>query len=67
MQVDRSNIKDFVGKRLYWDEESPRWIFIRGGVLDTPYRGQICFDGSGDYYPLSHYKNLRTTYDKDSQ
>lgn len=56
--------KKHIGERLYWDEESNRYIITRGAVLDDVYRRQLAFDDTQDYKPLRDYKNLRTTYDE---
>lgn len=58
-----SEARSHIGERLYWDDKGARYIFTRSGILDTPFNGQLAFDGNHDYYPISYYENLRTTYD----
>ncbi|AWH14571.1 hypothetical protein [Aeromonas phage 13AhydR10PP] len=51
--------KQFIGKKLFWDEASVRYVFLRCGILEEVYRGRLLFDG-GNHLPVSHFKNLRT-------
>ncbi|AWH15371.1 hypothetical protein [Aeromonas phage 14AhydR10PP] len=57
-----ADAKAFVGKKLFWDEISIRYTFLRCGILEEVYRGRLLFDG-GNHLPVSNFRNLRTFKD----
>lgn len=51
--------KKFIGRKLFWDDVSNRYIITRSGILTDIYRKHLEFDDQQDYKVLSDFKNLR--------
>ena len=49
--------KAHIGKRLYWDDVSARYIFLRSGIVEEVFgRHMNC---GGNIYSIRDLKNLR--------
>ena len=53
-----ADAKKVIGQKLYWDDVSPRYIFLRDGVAEEVWKGHIRF-GDGDYKRIRDLPNLR--------
>lgn len=48
-----------MGRRLYWDEVSSRYVFLRSGVVTDVTNGWVEFDGSQDPKRIRGIPGLR--------
>jgi esterase/lipase len=48
-----------IGKRVWWDDVSNRYSFLRSGIIDEVSGRNINIDGDWRWMP--HMTNLRTT------
>jgi hypothetical protein len=55
-----AEVKDHIGKRLYWDDISERWSFLRSNIVVGTFRGHIEFENQ-DFKRIADLRNLRTT------
>lgn len=58
--------RGLIGTRMFWNDESERWKFIRSGILTSTYRNHLEFDNSQDFKPIKSLKKLRTTEEEES-
>ena len=49
--------RNHVGEKVYWDDVSARYIFLRSGILTGVFGRQVEVDG--DYKPMKDMTNLR--------
>ena len=55
------DLRALIGKTLYWDDISPRYIFLHNGVLTGVEGKRIDFDDAQNWRLRTRYVNLRTT------
>lgn len=46
-----------IGQIVYWDDVSSRYIFLRRGILDEVFKGQVSVDG--DFRRIKDRPGLR--------
>lgn len=46
-----------IGQKVYWDDVSSRYIFLRHGILEEVFRGQVSIDG--DFRRIKDRPGLR--------
>lgn len=47
-----------IGQKLYWDDVGSRYIFLRNGILEEVFRGNVRLD-CGDYKRIKDLPGLR--------
>ena len=52
-----ADAKSCIGKRVYWDDVSSRYVFLRSGIVESVKGWHVEIDG--DHRHRSNLKNLR--------
>jgi hypothetical protein len=52
--------KKHIRQRLYWDDISPRYNFLRSGILTDVFKTNLEFDEDQDFKSITSFTNLRT-------
>ena len=52
-----ADARKLIGKRVFWDDISVRYVFLRQGIVDDVSGKNICIDGNWE--TRSSLKNLR--------
>jgi len=47
-----------IGQKVYWDDAGSRYVFLRSGILEEVFRGNVRM-GDGDYKRIKDLPGLR--------